>query len=155
MSSETVKYGQLYTYLESLGYKARVIEKHIVFRRPQRELPVILPKAAKTEDVRASHLAAVERILVLDGVVNGGQLPSSMGSKPSASKSSTSKSSRVKSLINKASHISAANSDAALVKSPAAKGAQVKSAITKASHMKASNPKAPLVKTTKAKSSKS
>jgi hypothetical protein len=155
MSSETVKYGQLYKYLESLGYKAQVIKKHIIFRTPQRELPVILPKAAKTEDVRASHLAAVERILVLDGVVSSGRLPSSMGNKPSASKASTSKSSRVKSLVNKASHFSAANSNVALIKSSVAKGAHVKSAITKASHTKASNPKAPLVKTTKAKTLKS
>jgi hypothetical protein len=155
MSSETVKYGQLYKYLESLGYKAQIIEKHIVFRTPQRELPVILPKAAKTDDVRASHLAAVERILLLDGVVNGGQLPSSMGSKPSAFKASTSKSSRVKSLINETSHFSAANSKAPLVKSSVTKGAHVKSAITKASRTTASNPKALLVKTIKAKSSKS
>jgi hypothetical protein len=142
MSSETVTYGQLYKYLESLGYKAQIIEKHIVFRTTQRDLPVILPKAPKTEDVRASHLAAVERILVLDGVISGGQLPSSMASKPTALKASASKSSRVKYLINNRSHFSDANSNAALVKS------------LKASHTKASNSKAPLVKTTKAKSSK-
>src|SRR5271154_3777781 len=108
MSSNTMKYGQLYNYLESLGYKAQFIETHIVFRRSQSELPVILPKASKTEEVRASHLAAVERILVLDGVVAGGQLASSMSRRYSAFKSSKSKAPHAKAAKAKAPYVKAA-----------------------------------------------
>jgi hypothetical protein len=145
MSSNTVKYGQLYNYLESLGYNAQVIEKHIVFRSPERELPVILPKASKTEEVRASHLAAVERILVLDGVVGGGQLPSSMSRRYSAFKSS----------ISKASHVKAANAKALHVKPANANALHVKPANANASHSKAANAKASHVKALKARSSES
>ncbi len=107
MSSKNVKYGQLYNYLESLGYKAQFIEKHVVFRGPQRKLPIILPKASITEEVRPSHLAAVERILVLDGVVSGSQLPSSIGRKYSPLKSSIAKASHAKTAKAKASHLKA------------------------------------------------
>jgi hypothetical protein len=107
MSSKKVTYGQLYNYLESLGYKAQFIEKHVVFRGPQRKLPVILPKASNTEEVRPSHLAAVERILVLDGVVCGGQLPSSISREYSTLKSSIVKASHGKTAKAKASHIKA------------------------------------------------
>jgi hypothetical protein len=131
MSSSTMKYGQLYDYLESLDYEAQIIEKHIVFRRPQRELPVILPKARKADEVRASHLAAVEKILVLDGVVAGGRLPSMPGRQYSALRPSGAKASQVKASMTKASQ----------VKRSMTKASQVKRSMTKASHVKASLPK--------------
>jgi hypothetical protein len=145
MSSNIMKYGQLYDYLESLGYKAQIIDKHIVFRRPQRELPVILPKAGKTEEVRASHLAAVEKILVLDGVVAGGRLPSTTSGKYSAFKPSGAKASHGKASMAKASH----------VKTSMTKASQLKASMTKASHVKASVAKASYVKAIKAKNSQS
>jgi hypothetical protein len=155
MSSSAMKYGQLYNYLESLGYKAQVIEKHIVFRMPHRELPVILPKVGKTQEVRPSHLAAVERILVLDGVVRIGHLPGAMSPTYSASKTSSAKLSRVKATNSKAVHVKAANSRAAQLKATNSKAAHVKATNSQAVHAKAANSKAAIAKAIKAKSSKS
>jgi hypothetical protein len=138
MSSNTLNYGHLYSYLESLGYKAQFIEKHVVFRMPQRELPIILPKAAKTEEVRPSHLAAVERILVLDGAVGGGQLSSSMSRTHSSFKRSTANASHGKAAKSKASHFKAAKAKASHVKAAAKpKALHFKAAKSKASHVKA------------------
>ena len=143
MSSKTMKYGQLYDYLESLGYKAQIIEKHIVFRTPQRELPVILPKASKSEEVRASHLAAVEKILVLDGVVGGGHLPSMTDRKYSAFMSPGTKASHVKASMTKASHVKASMTKASHIKASMAKASHVKASMAKASQVKAIKAKRP------------
>jgi hypothetical protein len=116
MSSNTMKYGQLYDYLKSLGYKAQSVDKHIVFRMPRGELPVILPKAPKTDEVRTSHLAAVERILLLDGVVGSGQLPSPMSRERSSFKSSAASVSHGKAPKAKASHVKTAKARASDIK---------------------------------------
>jgi hypothetical protein len=74
MSSEKVRYGQLYGYLSRLGYSAKVAPTHIVYRKAGRKLPAILPNVPKTTEVPPSHLTAVKHILMLDGVVPAGQL---------------------------------------------------------------------------------
>lgn len=152
MSSKALKYGQLYSYLESLGYKAQIIEKHIVFRMPHRELPVILPKVSKTEEVRPSHLAAVERILELDGIVSSGRLPGATSPTNSAFKTSSAKLSHTKATDSKAAHFKAA-SGAAHVKAANSKAADAKAANSKGAHLKATNSKAAQAKAIKAKGS--
>jgi hypothetical protein len=143
MSSSTMKYGQLYDYLESLDYEAQIIEKHIVFRRPQRELPVILPKARKADEVRASHLAAVEKILVLDGVVAGGRLPSMPGRQYSALRPSGAKASQVKASMTKASQVKRSMTKASHVKASLPKTSHFTSPVARASHVKAAKAKGP------------
>ena len=74
MSSERIRYGQLYDYLVSLGYRAVLAPTHVVYRKSGYRLPVVLPKASRTEEVPPSHLAAVGRILELDGIILAGPL---------------------------------------------------------------------------------
>ncbi len=74
MSSERIRYGQLYDYLVSLGYCAELAPTHVVYRKSGYRLPVVLPKASRTEEVPPSHLAAVGRILELDGIILAGPL---------------------------------------------------------------------------------
>jgi hypothetical protein len=74
MSSERIRYGQLYDYLASLGYDAELAPTHVVYRKAGSRLPVILPKTSGTEEVPPSHLAAVGRILELDGIILAGPL---------------------------------------------------------------------------------
>jgi len=73
MSSERIRYGQLHDYLASLGYAAESAPTHVVYRKSGRRLPVVLPKTSRSEEVPPSHLAAVGRILELDGIIRAGQ----------------------------------------------------------------------------------
>jgi hypothetical protein len=79
MSSKATNYGEQHSYLTSVGYKRKTAPTHVVYERIGGELPVILPKVAKKEAVRLSHLVAVEQILVLDGVIEKGQFAYSVG----------------------------------------------------------------------------
>jgi hypothetical protein len=79
MSSKAISYGELDTYLTSLGYHRKTAPTHVVYAKVGAELPVILPKIAKKEAVRPAHLVAIEQILVLDGVIKKGQLAYSLG----------------------------------------------------------------------------
>ncbi len=79
MSSRAMNYGELHSYLTSLGYQQKTAPTHVVYERTGEELPIILPKIAKKKAVRQSHLLAVEQILVLDGVIKQGQLAYSIG----------------------------------------------------------------------------
>ncbi len=79
MSSRGINYGELHSYLCSLGYRRKTAPTHVVYEKIGKELPVILPKVSKKEPVRLSHLATVEQILVLDGVIKKGQLAYSIG----------------------------------------------------------------------------
>jgi hypothetical protein len=79
MSSKTMNYGELHSYLTSLGYERKTAPTHVVYERISGRLPVILPKVAKKEVVRVSHLVAVEQVLVHDGVIEKGQLGYSIG----------------------------------------------------------------------------
>ena len=74
MSSERIRYGELHDYLASLGYRAELAPTHVVYRKSDRRLPVVLPKTSRTDEVPPSHLAAVGRILELDGMIVAGQL---------------------------------------------------------------------------------
>ena len=74
MSSERIRYGQLYDYLDSLGYRAELAPTHVVYRKSGHRLPVVLPRTSRTEGVPPSHLAAVGRILELDGIILAGPL---------------------------------------------------------------------------------
>jgi hypothetical protein len=73
MSFEPIRYGQLHDYLASLGYRAEAAPTHVVYRKSGRRLPVVLPKTSRGEEVPQSHLAAVGRILELDGIILTGQ----------------------------------------------------------------------------------
>ena len=73
MSFERIRYGQLHDYLASLGYAAESAPTHVVYRKSGRRLPVVLPKTSRSEEVPPSHLAAVGRILELDGLIVSGQ----------------------------------------------------------------------------------
>ncbi len=79
MSSKAINHGELHGYLTSLGYHRKTTPTHVVYEKPGKELPVILPKISKKEAVRLYHLAAVEQILVLDRVIKRGQLGYSIG----------------------------------------------------------------------------
>ncbi len=74
MSSEPIRYGQLHDYLDSLGYRVELAPTHVVYRKTGCRLPVVLPRTTRTEEVPPSHLAAVGRILELDGVIVAGPL---------------------------------------------------------------------------------
>jgi len=68
-----IQYGHLDEYLTSLGYRSTSAPTHVVYRKKGRKLPIILPISSKSDEVSLSHLAAVEQILILDGVVAPGQ----------------------------------------------------------------------------------
>ena len=72
MNSKKVRYGQLDEYLTSLGYKLEAFPTHVIYRKKGHRLPIILPKTSKTQEVWPPHLASVEKILMLDGVIGPG-----------------------------------------------------------------------------------
>jgi hypothetical protein len=93
MSSKTICYGELHGYLISLGYRRRSAPTHVVYKKSGKKLPIILPKTSELDAVSPFHLAAVERILVLDEVVDAGRFAYLMGrfSTKRVSRKSTSK----------------------------------------------------------------
>ena len=74
MSTDMIRYAQLSNYLASVGYSARLAPTHVVYSRSGSRLPIVLPKTSRTEEVSPFHLAAVGRILELDGVIERGRL---------------------------------------------------------------------------------
>ncbi len=79
MASKAMNYGELHSYLTSLGYERKTAPTCVVYEKIGKGLPVILPKVSKKETVRLSHLISVEQVLVLDGVIEKGQLGYSIG----------------------------------------------------------------------------
>ena len=74
LSFTVMNYGELHSYLTSLGYQRKTAPTHVVYQKVGAELPIILPKISRKEAVRQYHLVAVEHVLVLDGVIKQGQL---------------------------------------------------------------------------------
>lgn len=74
MSTDTIRYAQLSNYLASVGYSARQAPTHVVYSKSGARLPIVLPKTFRTEEVSPFHLAAIGRILELDGVIGRGRL---------------------------------------------------------------------------------
>jgi hypothetical protein len=101
MSFKSIRYAELYRCLTALGYHAYPAPTHVVYRKSGSTLPVVLHQASETEEVSPAHLAAVGRILELDGVIGRGQLALALdratGSAPAVkSKRKTAEAERVK-----------------------------------------------------------
>ena len=97
MNSKKIVYGQLHDYLTSLGYDRQVFPTHVIYRNPEYELPIILPKTSRRDEVSSFHLMSVEEILKLDGVIVAGQFgvappPTRKAAKPKARKTKAHKS---------------------------------------------------------------
>jgi hypothetical protein len=73
MNSKRIVYGQLHDYLTSLGYEREVFPTHVIYRTPEYELPIILPKTSRKDEVSSFNLTSVEGILKLDGVIGAEQ----------------------------------------------------------------------------------
>jgi hypothetical protein len=74
MSSKRVRYGQLYSYLESLGYRPEAGPTYFVYRNPGTRLPIFLPKRPKTEEASNFNVLSVQHTLELEDVVEPGHL---------------------------------------------------------------------------------
>ncbi len=73
MNSKKIVYGQLHDYLTSLGYEREVFPTHVIYRNPEFELPIILPKTSRKDEVSSFNLTSVKGILKMDGVIGAGQ----------------------------------------------------------------------------------
>jgi hypothetical protein len=72
--NKRIRYGELYSYLESLGYRAESGPTYLVYTRPDTRLPVILPKRPESEEAWPPNVVAVQHTLELDDVVEPGHL---------------------------------------------------------------------------------
>jgi hypothetical protein len=84
MSRKRIRYGQLYNYLESLGYRAESGPTYLVYRRPDTRLPIILPKRPKTEDAWPPNVVMVQHTLELEDIVEPGHLYFTINGPPAA-----------------------------------------------------------------------
>ena len=97
MNSKKIVYGQLHDYLTSLGYEREVFPTHVIYRNPEYELPIILPKTSRRDEVTSFNLTSVEGILKMDGVIGAGQFgvappPTRKPAKPKTQKTKAPKS---------------------------------------------------------------
>jgi hypothetical protein len=74
MPPKRIRYGQLYSYLESLGYRPETGPTYFVYRHLGTRLPIFLPKRPKTEEASKFNLLAVQHTLELEEVVGAGHL---------------------------------------------------------------------------------
>ncbi len=141
MPAKRIRYGQLYNYLESLGYRAEVGPTYFVYKKRGTRLPVILPKRPKTEEASNFNLMSVQHTLQLEDVVGPGHLYFTING---AARRRKTKTTRPK----------AADSKPAEPKPASMKKAKPKAASTKAAKPEAASIKAPKPKATGTRAAK-